>query len=648
MMIKHPYKKAILTNLLKKLVSRRSFKKGSRPVFLLYPTSNWKNGVNRQIRFEAYANEALIRSRTNTVHGLPGFVTLFPIIVLLAISLISNQALAALFVGLFLSSTFINGFNPAVGFLRAIDYYIIQSLSLSEHSKVVMFTFYLSGMIAMIQKSGGAQALAAVVTKFATNRAKGQWATFVVGILIFLDDTASVMIVGSNFQPVTDVLYLSREKLAFLVHATSSPVSSLFPVSSWIGFQVGLIQQQLKEQNVTKNAFNVFLETLTSRFYPLFMLVFAMYTMGFGREFGPMLKAERRSFIERKVVDGDFAGLTPDLDPLEPNPNTPRRWFNAAVPITITIVMTLVSLMLSGYYGLRALEEEGEPQDYTLVTLAGQGDPFDSLLYASFLGCLCCLLMYCVQGIFTLGEALEILILGVKDVVESLIILILAWAIGDAFADLKCARFLVSVLSGTLPGQLVPAIAFGLACIISFTTGTSWGTTSIMFPLVIPLIVKVSPDNHQLLVYTVSSILAGALFGDQCSPISSSTILCCLASKVPVQAHVNTQLPYGILIVAVSIVFGYLPIGYGLYPDWAGLLIGFGVLLGVTLFLGQPTEFSPDQEMPISPFQRVLALFGRKPQDASSTTSEQTWDNNKPSPTSRASLSNSASNQQIP
>ncbi|KAI0225374.1 hypothetical protein L0F63_001960 [Massospora cicadina] len=566
----------------------------------------------------------LVRSRTVAVHGMPGFVTLVPIVVLLAISLISNQALAALFVGLFLSATFINGFNPIKGFLRALDHYVIH-------------------MIALVQKSGGAEALAKVVTRFATNRTGGQWATFVGGLLIFLDDTASLMIVGSNFQPVTDMLYLSREKLAFLVHATSSPVSSLFPVSSWIGFQVGLIQQQLSAQKIDRDAFMVFLKTLSSRFYPLFMLGLAMFTMGTGREFGPMLTAERRSFIERKVVEGDVAALSPELDPLEPRPETPRRWINAAMPISITIIMTLVSLILSGYYMMLDNLEEGRSADFGLVALVGKGDPFDALLYASFLGCLSCLVMYIPQHIFTLGQAIEILILGVKDVVESLIILILAWAIGDAFSDLNCAKFLVSLLGDTLPGKLVPAIAFLLACVVSFTTGTSWGTTSIMFPLVVPLIVKVAPNDDDLLLYTVSSILAGALFGDQCSPISSTTILCCLASKVPVQAHVNSQLPYGLLVVVVSIVFGYLPAGYGLYSGWVGLLIGLAVLLAVVLVLGSPTEFAVDKPAPLSPLRRLL---GHKPHDTSpSTASSEEWDGklNKGANPSRASLHASSS-----
>ncbi|KAI9292847.1 hypothetical protein K502DRAFT_367244 [Neoconidiobolus thromboides FSU 785] len=548
------------------------------------------NQVNRNIYITISYKDNEIAEVSQIVHGMPGWVTLLPILLLLGIALFSNQALVALIAGVFLSSTFINGFNPLTGFLRMLDYYTIQSLADLDHTKIAMFTFYLSGMIAMIQKSGGAQALADKISSFASNRRRGQLATFLIGLLIFLDDTASIMIVGSNFQPVTDKLQLSREKLAFLVHSTSSPVSSLSPISSWIGFQVGLIALQLNSLNIQEDPFILFLQTIPSRYYPIFMLVLTLITIVFKREFGPMLVAERRAFIDGKVSKEDNNNLIEDKDPLEPKENCPKRWFNAAIPILITIVVTVLSLMLSGYYSLLDKQSKGEQVSFSAADIAGAGDPYGSLLYSSFTGCLTCILLYKIQRIMNVTESVEVLIYGVKDVVETLIILILAWAIGNAFLDLNCAKFLVSALSSSLPKGVVPSIAFLFACVISFTTGTSWGTTTIMFPLVIPLAHETAPGDRLLLLNTISAILAGALFGDQCSPISSTTILTCLTSKVQVRAHVNSQLPYAILVVFSSLVLGYLPLGYNLFPDWAGLLVGIAFMCLVFFLIGEPSD----------------------------------------------------------
>ncbi|RKP06660.1 hypothetical protein THASP1DRAFT_31532, partial [Thamnocephalis sphaerospora] len=235
-----------------------------------------------------------------TVHSIHGWITLLPIIALILVALITKQVLMALFCGVFLSAMFVNFYNPLTGFLRSVDHYMVLALSDPDHDKVLLFTWFLAGLIALIQRSGGAEGLAMVVTKWATTRWRGLWVAFAMGMLIFFDDFASCLIVGTNMVQVTDILLISREKLAFFVHATSSPPASLAPVSSWIGYEVGLIADELRKLGNTADPFMIFLKTIISRFYPIFMIILLIVLNLLKRDFGPMLRAERRAFREGK------------------------------------------------------------------------------------------------------------------------------------------------------------------------------------------------------------------------------------------------------------------------------------------------------------------------------------------------------------
>ncbi|KAJ9051793.1 hypothetical protein DSO57_1001552 [Entomophthora muscae] len=539
-----------------------------------------------------------------SINGLPALVTLIPIVLMLGIALLSSQATLALLVGIFVSATLINGLNPIVGFLRTLDDYIINSLADPAHAMVIMFTFYLSAAVALVQKSGGAEALATSVTRFATTRWRGMWAAYLIGIAVFIDDLSSCMIVGANMRIVTDRLYLSHEKLAYIVHVTSPTVASLSPVSSWIGFMLGVIREQLNQTGGSKDPFMFFLRTIPSRFFPIFAIVFCGATMTTRRDFGGMLVAERRAFFDKIVVEDDPSLKDENfVDPLAPSPNTPRRLINSVIPILFIVVVTITSLLVSGYYSLKA---EGV-ESFSLHDLAGSGDSYAALIYASFSCLFLCLFMYKAQGIIQFREGMDIIMYGVRDMVETMLILVFAWGVGKAFNRLHIDEFVVSSLSSRLPAGVIPVLCCILASIASFTTGTSWGTMGIMLPLAMPLAAAyIKGDDDTLMVHTASAVLSGALFGDMCSPIAATTLLTCAAVRIPIQHHVNTQLPYAFVSLFVACLFGYLPVGFGLYPDWAALIIGTVVLFAASYLLGVPTESNTP-----SRWTQLQAKFGK-------------------------------------
>ncbi|KAI9295404.1 hypothetical protein K502DRAFT_315836 [Neoconidiobolus thromboides FSU 785] len=524
-------------------------------------------------------------------HSMPGWVTLLPIIVMLGVALFSSQATIALLLGIFASATFINGFNPLVGFLRTFDYYTINALANPDHAKVIMFTFYLSSAVALIQKSGGAEALASSVTSFATTRWRGQWAAFIIGIIIFIDDLTSCMVVGANMTVVTDRLYLSHEKLAFIVHVTSAPLTSLSPISSWIGFTLGLIATQFQVLKIDKEPFLFFLSTIPSRFFPILAIVFCALCMILRRDFGIMLDAERRAYFNKVVVESDSLIIDEVVDdPLLPPKNAPKRLINSVLPILTVVILTITGIMITGYYNLMDKVDQGaEGVTFDSASIAGAGDSYGALLYASFFTVIECLIMYRIQNIMSFQLGIATVMYGVKDMVETMLILVFAWGVGSCFEDMGVPTFIVSALSGSINPGLIPFLCCILSALMSFTTGTSWGTMTIMLPLAMPLAHAASTDEN-LMIYTVSAVLSGGIFGDLCSPIAATTILTCTTVKIPVRSHVNSQLPYAAVALIVSLFLGYLPVGFGAYPDWAGLLICIGALVVILFVLGVPTE----------------------------------------------------------
>ncbi|KAJ8908335.1 hypothetical protein NDN08_005048 [Rhodosorus marinus] len=411
---------------------------------------------------------------------------------------------------------------------------------------------------------------------------------------------------------VSDALWVSREKLAFLVDATTAPVASIAPVSSWIGFEVGLIQEQIDLllfrgedlSGVNENAYLVFLETIPSRFYPIVMLFFQFFMIVARREFGSMLVAERRAIDEHKLVRDD-ANVVDDetQSALVPEEGTPLKWWNGVIPIVIVILLVLLAILLTGK---STAEELGLP--LTAENVFGYGDAYASLMYGGFTTTLIAWFMYRIQYIvddalefpvvywvrckacpgrplMTMEKNLTAFIDGIKGILAPVLVLVLAWAVGSAIADSGADIFFASALSGSLDPRALPALTFVIAAVISFCTGTSWGTMSILFPIIVPTSWYAARDS-EIFILTISAILSGAVFGDHCTPISDTTILSSISSRCDVMHHTMTQLPYALTVGCISVLLGYLPVGYSAYRDYWGLVVSCIFSMVFIIFVG--------------------------------------------------------------
>jgi Na+/H+ antiporter NhaC len=489
-----------------------------------------------------------------------------------------------------LGAFYLYDWNPLTALWRTLDTYIVGAMTDPGHAMILVFSFLLGGMVGIISRNGGTYGVVNKITRHAVGPIRGQLATYFMGLVIFFDDYSNTLIVGPTMRPLTDRLGISREKLAYIVDSTAAPVASIALISGWIGMEVGLIDDALTSMNLDYEPYVVFVQSIPYRFYPVLALLFVLMVILTDRDFGPMLKAELRARREGKVIrDGARPASDFDSEVLTPKEGGRQRWYNAVVPI---LVLTIVTVLGMYFTGRSAVLSAGEA-DLGLSNVFGNGDSYLALIWGSFSACAVAVLMTLAQRILTLSETLEAWTAGLKAMLFAFVILVLAWALGQITVDVHTAQYLIDLLTGNLDPRLLPVIVFVLCALISFATGTSWGTMAIMMPVVVPLAVALSLEagypeatTYTILLGAVSSVLAGSVWGDHCSPISDTTILSSMATSSDHIDHVRTQMPYALLVGVVGMVVGDIPTAYGMSP-WISIVLGSAILLGVLYLFGK-------------------------------------------------------------
>ncbi len=528
------------------------------------------------------------------VRAITAWLSLLPPIIAIALALITKEVLLSLFAGIFSGALFLNYWNPFSALARTIDSFIAPSLANPDNAAILVFTTLLGGMVGLINRSGGTLAIVEKIRRFATNARRGQVATWLLGVAIFFDDYSNVLIVGSTMRPITDRLRISREKLSYIVDSTAAPVVSVFPISSWVGFEVGLYAAAFTAIGIPFNPYTTFVASIPFRFYPIFALVLGFTIALSGRDLGPMLRAETRARRTGKVLaDGDVPLASFGSGEVAPPDDTPHRAVNAIAPILTVVVVTIGGMMVNGSVGLD--RADFPTLSAWLREVFGAANSIAALCWASLAGALVALGLPLVQRVFTLRQGVEALVAGFKSVFLALIVLVLAWSIGSVCEALHTADFLVQMTSGILSPHLLPTIIFVLSAAVAFATGSSWGTLGILMPLVVPVAHSLalqagmamdSSGYSVVLVGSLSGVLAGSVWGDHCSPISDTTILSSTASGSDHIAHVRTQLPYALGAGILGILVGNLPTAFGLSP-WISLILGSAIIVAVVLWLGK-------------------------------------------------------------
>jgi Na+/H+ antiporter NhaC len=502
-----------------------------------------------------------------------GVISLLPALFAIVLTLVSRQVLLSLFTGIWIGATILVGWNPIGGAAQSLQL-VINSVTASFNSKLLLFTFLSGAMLGMIFLSGGMNALAQRIISRVQTRRQAELGTSVLGMLIFVDSYASTMITGSVMRPITDQFDISREKLAYLLDSTTSPVVSVAVVSTWVGFEVGLIRDQFTQLGIDQSAFVVFLQSIPFRFYSLLAVVLVFVLVFTGWNFGPMKRAERRAKQEGKVLGDDADPLieTREEDIVTPD-HVDARWWYFAAPIVVLVAVTGFGLLYSG----------GWPSKAPVEALKGAATA-DAILWGVFSACALLLAILVGHARVELEAVSDSIFEGFKMVMFPVAVLSLAWTIGGVSESLGVGPYVVSIAEGVITPELLPAVVFISAAVISFSIGTSWGTMGIMFPVAVPLAYQLGAP----LPGAIGAILTGSLFGDHCSPISDTTVLSSMFAGADHVDHVNTQIPYAVLCGTVATGL-FLASGYGVGP-LALLPVGIVGLVVAAYYLSQHTD----------------------------------------------------------
>ena len=533
-----------------------------------------------------------LREGASEVQTVGHWTSLLPPLVAVMVAAFFRSIVGALVSAFVVGSCLSYGLNPlATAVLGTNDFLLKPSLSFFS-ALVVLFLFSLVGMVRVMEVSGGLSGLVAQVGRFAKGRRRAKLSIGLGGLLIFFDDISNTVVLGTTMQRLADRWRISREKLAYLVDTTAAPVAGFALLSTWVAFETSLLSEISASQGVEVSGYGLLVQMLPLRFYCIGALVFLFLNAGTGRDFGPMLAAERRAF--NAVVP---AGVQ-EVDTVNG-----ERWYNALVPIGVVLLCSVVGILFMG-----AIRLSSAGYDFSWASLeswqaafgAAVLDPeqqsrvgvMPALLVASAIGGLVAVALPVAQRALTLRRAVAAYTRGLPSMWQAVFILVMTWSMQAICQNLGTAQYLTAMLGGAMPLWLLPMMAFLLAAGMSFATGSSWGSMGILIPILMPLAVKLGAlGEGNLVIYllTAAAILDGAIFGDHCSPISNTTVLSSISTGCDHIAHVNTQLYYAVFTVALSCLFGYAAVGGGL-PLWV-FYVGYPIAAyGLLRWLGRRSE----------------------------------------------------------
>lgn len=544
---------------------------------------------------------------SKTVTPIPLWMSILPPLIAILIALVFREVYTALFTGLLVGSVIITYYQGHTFFLAIIygllsiaDIYIIESLADADHLAIIVFSMMIGATVTLISHNGGMNGVVSVLSRYARSPRSGQFVTWLLGMVIFFDDYANTLVVGNTMRPVTDKLKISREKLSYIVDSTAAPITAIAFVTTWIGAELSYIQDGINVIGLDETAYDVFINSLSYSFYPVLALIFIVLIIFTGRDFGPMYKAEMSA--RKGEENTSHPGISKEI---KIGKEGSERWYNAVAPIFVIVTVTLTGLITSGIAATGGWDQQLNFAS-NLSNVIGNANSYQALLWGSLSGVVLSVIMTLTQRILTLRESMDALVKGFKTMVTAVLILVLAWAIALIAKYMHTADFISGILTQIhLSPYFLPSITFLMSAFVAFATGSSWGTMAIMYPLILPASWLLSQDSgltydQSMTIFynVVSTVLAGSVLGDHCSPISDTTILSSLASSCNHIEHVRTQLPYALAVGVVATLFGTLPAAYGV-PTYILFPLGILLLYLIIRFLGKKVDHSENKELSI-------------------------------------------------
>ena len=459
---------------------------------------------------------------------------LLPPVVAIVLALITKEVYSSLFIGIVTGALIYTGFSPIATLDTVINEGFINSVADAWNIGIFMFLILLGTMVALMNKAGGSAAFGEWAKKHVKTRAGALLSTFLLGVLIFVDDYFNCLTVGSVMMPVTDGHKISRAKLAYIIDATAAPICMIAPISSWAAAVSGMVDEGVY------SGIELFVRAIPYNYYSLLTIVFVVGMALMGFDYGPMAKHERNArekgdlFTEgERVVNADNA----------PKGSTRGKVYDLLIPVIVLIVCCVIGMIYSG----------GFFSGVGFVEAFSGSDASVGLMYGSFFALVITIIYYMFRRVLKFSESMSCIPEGFKAMVPAILILTFAWTL-KAMTDSLGAKEFVAELVKSTPDALLsflPALVFIIACFLAFATGTSWGTFGMLIPIVVNAF---EGTNATMMIISISACMAGAVCGDHCSPISDTTIMASAGAQCNHINHVSTQLPYAITVALVSFV----------------------------------------------------------------------------------------------
>ena len=486
-----------------------------------------------------------------------GFLSIIPPIVAIVLALRTKQVYIALLFGIWFSWFIISDWNFLEGTIAMIEGMVTVFQS-EGNTKTIMFSALVGALLIFIQYSKGVEGFIQLINrklikledkKAGYSRVMVQVLAAFTGLLLFVETSISALTVGALYRPIFDKLKIPREKLAYIADASSAPSSILIPFNAWGAFIMGLLLTQGVE-----NPFSVMLASIKYNFYPLLAIAIVFIIILTKKDFGPMKKAEKRTKETGLLMNPNAKPLVSDeITSFPPKEGIQAKAYNMIVPLLIMVFMMPVNLI---YTGWNSVQTSSSFFNHAMEAI-GKGSGSSAVLYAVITALLVAMAMYFIQGIMKPKEAVALTLKGISELMPLALLMLLAFAIGDACKELETGVYIANVTKGWLSPELLPAVVFIISSFIAFSTGTSWGTFAIMLAISIPM----SNIHGAELTIIVAATLGGGVFGDHCSPISDTSIISSMASASDHIDHVKTQLPYaligGLITTALYVLIGY-------------------------------------------------------------------------------------------
>jgi len=469
-----------------------------------------------------------------------GFLSILPPLVAVILAVKYKNVIMALFTGSLLGTFVLAKWNPIAALSMLIKDYIFAQAASSYNSSLLVMMVFIGGFVGVVTHSGGASAFANSVSHWINNRFKAHLAVWFAGIAIFFSDSGNPLILGPTFQPITDKLRMSREKLAWLLDSTASPVCILIPFIGWGVYIMGLIKEEFDAAGIAESEFTAFLNVIPFQFYALGTLFMIPLVAYLGFEFSAMYRAEKRTIETGQP-------LWPDAKPTRPAVEIDEETGSKARASMMVLPLIVLFVCIFGLLIPHGFPFKAPPGSVLRMALC----------FGYFMGAITCIGLMVKHKVKTGSEAFKMYMDGAKEIVFILMILVLAWSLGSVCKALGTANYIVMLTQGTVPGWVVPALIFITGAAISFATGSSWGTFAILMPLAIPMSISLGAPLYA----SIAAVLSGGLFGDHCSPISDTTVLSSMGAACDHIDHVKTQIPYALTVGLASII-SYIVAGF--------------------------------------------------------------------------------------